>query len=352
MDKQLLNNLSIGSEIGNIYYNYDEENDVVDTYRIMRIQNEDTVSCMINNDPKQIQKVKLAALKKHFQLLLSNIVLSVSKVVAAQNEHGMELEDIIIMGHVRKEGETITNDEPDIVCRQSLSDIFYQVFCNEHENPFVGISVTKHTCPVEYTMRALTAMDHLEDSIIVNIYRTDTIDDILKLVDEKRWNPTLLKLYEDKIKASERTYPLFTPDPSGVEYGFCQNLRSLFINNNFMYDLYGLLGIMQVTFKIDYPENDENGYSLPLDQKELLQQLYETNMEKTIVAPFDFSVDLSKINMPYVLIMDNTNTLYLVGFTKSVNEYAKTYSSIPEDMKAVREKLSNAVSYYDKYSNK
>lgn len=345
--------LAVGAELGNIYYKFPKDSEEPTIYRIIRIQNKDTVSCMINNDKKHIKKMKLEDLRKDFTLLVSNAIISVSKVIAVHTAQGKPLYDIVVMIYKRNELDSEFTI-PDVVCRQAVTDVFYEPFCNTEVNPMVGLSVSQSTIPATYTMQDMTICDEILESSILNVYRTDTLDTILDMVDESKWNDTLEGLLLDKYDADRRKNP-FLPDtaPDKLREGYCRTLRLLLETNNFMYDFYELLNITPVTFVIN-PDNEETDcgiYTLPQDQKETIQHIYQVNMERTGAILFDFTVDLDAIKVPHVLIMDAANKLYLIMYTRSKDEYVKVYTtSVQSDIEDVHKKLSEAVAFYDKYS--
>lgn len=345
--------LAVGAELGNIYYQWNDDIEDFDTYRIVGIQNVDTVrcKCCINGELPFMKKMKLADLRENYYLLISNAMITVSKVIVATRTNGEPIYDIVIMVYKREDAQTEFN-APDIICRQAMSDIFYEPFCNQTENPYVGLSVSKDTIPVGYTMKDLTVCDKVLESIVINTYKTDTIDTIISLINPDRWNDILERLLNDHYQNKRMKNPFLPNTLPDIDDGYCKNIKLLMESNNFMYDFYKLLGITKVNFTINYdytrPDDEQ---PLPEDQKEIIQDIYQTNMAKTFVVPFDFSIDLDKVQLNYVLIMDETNILYIVGFTKSKDEYVKVIdTTVSEDMIRIHEKLSNAVSFYNKYS--
>lgn len=354
-NKLAVKELAVGAELGNIYFKFDENAEEPTLYRIVRIQNKDTVSCMINNNKKNIKKMRLEDLRKDFTLLVSNAIVSISKVIAVHTQHGKPIFDIVVMIYKRDD----TDSEftvPDVVCRQATTDVFYEPFCNTEVNPMVGLSVSQTTIPANYTMQDMTICDEIIESLIINTYRTDTLDTILDMANEPKWNETLEELLLDKYDADRRKNP-FLPEtpPDRLREGYCKSLRLLLETNNFMYDFYELLNITPVTFIIN-PDNiktDDGIYTLPQDQKELVQHIYQVNMERTGAIPFDFTVDLESIKVPYVLIMDASGKLYLIMYTRSKDEYVRVYTTtVKSDIDEVHKKLSEAVAFYDKYSKK
>lgn len=346
--------INIGAELGNIYYTWNDERNDFDMYRIVSIQNSETVSCIINNDWKQKKKFNLKELRQKYTQLLSDAILTVSDVIAITKRIGnniIPLYDVMVMVY-KREGLSLSGSVPDILLRQATSDMFYQPFVSTEENPMIGFCATKETLPAEYEMNELTLVDDVLSSMIINTYKIDTIDSICQIIGNK-FNSILEDLMDAHLKAVYGQSWDFMKDTIEVPehlHGYCKDLKTLLKINNFMYDFYQILGITNVTFQIDCPD-DGYEHSLPNDQRESLQEIYQINMAKTMVLPFDFSVNLEEVKVPYVLIMDVTGNLYFVAFTRSEFEYVKHVdTTLIENMTQINQKVSNAVNFYQKYS--
>ena len=179
--------------------------------------------------------------------------------------------------------------------------------------------------------------DQVLESMIVNVYRTDTLDSIIRLIKPSKWNNTLedlLNNYYNNVILKSVPYDQLPDKMPDTYHGYCKSIDLLLWYNNFMYDFYAMMGIQKVKFKIDYPKNmntEKDEYILPPEQVKLLQELYQVNMEHVFAVPFDYSLDLEAIKINAVLVMDSENVLYVIGFTKSKNEYSK----VIEDRKSV-----------------
>lgn len=353
VSEKIEDSLALSQEVGNIYYYWDPDKEDFEYWRVIKIQNTDTVSCEHNFNPNDMAKLKLKYLKTGCQQLLSNAILTVSEVIVGTTQHGTPVRDIVIMVYNRDTNSPSKFGAPDIICRQAISDVFYQPFCTTGRNFMVGLSVTKNTCPAEYSMKDMAVCDQVVESIMVNIYRTDTLDSILRLIRPSKWNRVLEDLLVNYY--NQQQISIVNPKVPDMYHGYCKNIELLMKSNNFMYDVYQMFGILPVKFKIDYPydkENDEgfDGYMLPRDQVESLQDVYETNMERVFAIPFDYSLDLEKFKLNAFLVMDTAGKLYVIGYTKSLNEYAKVIDMTAiEQMQEVNRRISRAVDMFNKY---
>lgn len=345
----------IHMELGNIYYRYDEEKEDNEVLRIVKILNEKEVS-VSNEDTHTIKRMELKELQKDYEKLVSHAILTITEVAIGSNANGTLIRDVVIMVFRNEVNMDEINSDttPDIVCRQGITDIFYEPFCNEGENPMAGISVSKETIPSGYDMDMIRHCDEVLDYKIVNLYRKDTIDTILYLIEKgssDKWDTIILNMMKAKYDSDRQKNPFLPADlPKDPYYGYCHTLRELLVTNNFMYDFYYLLGITKVTFEIPFnPELKEN--PLPDDQRIALQEIYEMNMCKTLVVPFDYDIDLERVKVPYVLAMDATDTLYFIAFTRSETEYVKKIdTTMMEQVATINNQLSEAVEFYNKYS--
>lgn len=352
--KKTMRDVVIGSELGNIYFDYDVATDTQTTLRIMKIQNGTTVTCMINNDPSNMKKFNLVELKKTYKQLLSNYIMAVSRVTVGETSYGI-IEDIVIMIYKHTDSDQQFHD-PDIICRAGVSDIFYEPYCTDRENPMVGISVTPETCPAGYEFKHFyMALDRVLESKIINLYMIDTLDTIIKLIG-KKWDEIPRKLLIDRHNFKMKNdflYSIHHKDSSDIPDtvdGYCKDVYTLLKTNNFMYDFYALYRIVEVKFVIEYAD-DGKEYALPLDQKQALQEIYEVNMEKTMVIPYDYTIDLERVKVPYVMVVDATGVLYFIPYTRSKNEYVrKVDTTVIDVMNEVNQKLDQLVNLYNKYS--
>lgn len=346
---------SLSTEIGNIYFRLNDDGEY-DYWRIIRIQNANVVSCEHNWNPNDVRKFRLSELYKNCLRLDSNAILTVSRVIVGYTEKGMPIHDIVVMVYDKNKNSTVQFNQPSIICRQAISDVFYQPFCKDTHNPMVGISVTPSTCPSEYSMKDMAMCDQVLESMIVNVYRTDTLDSIIRLIKPSKWNNTLedlLNNYYNNVILKSVPYDQLPDKMPDTYHGYCKSIDLLLWYNNFMYDFYAMMGIQKVKFKIDYPKNmntEKDEYILPPEQVELLQELYQVNMEHVFAVPFDYSLDLEAIKINAVLVMDSENVLYVIGFTKSKNEYSKVIDTTAADsMHMIRDKLSKAADLVNKY---
>lgn len=344
---------AIFKELGNIYYR-ERENDF-EIVRIIGIQNSETVKIKYM-DTGKVFKVSIKELKENFGVLISDLIISFSIVKVCSKENGATIPDVMVLVYKRDEldnggvetpyGNLIL---PYCVCRQSITDIFYNYFKTggESDKDLVGLSVTRDSCPANIEFTDLTYCSELVKSVAVNVYKTDTLDDILSMIDTTEMDNVLSDMMIKHHTYNLNYVPFTPPIISGNEYeGYCKNLKTLLEINSFAYDMYTSMNITKVSFEI-LTMDDNGNTSLVPDQIRKLSDLYRININKTIVAKYEFDIDLDKIQMNYMLIMDSTDTLYIIAYT-SDGEYIETdleVRSVQDDML----KIAKSVDYYNKY---
>lgn len=340
--------LNLKTELGNIYYKYNIETDDFDILRVIAIQNAETVRCIKNGNSSDSTKISVDELKSGYTRLLSDGVVSLSNVIVMDSQMpGRPLKDVIVMLHKRNENRNFS--DPDVVCRQSITDFFNM----DPSKDLIGVSVSKESIPAGIDMEDVIYCDKVLNATIMNVYKNDTLDFIMMVLKNKEADDILKDLYDVRLHHFQNIYK--EPDSvSGARVsaeGYNKDVKSLLLTNNFMYDFYQAFGVSKVTFEIPFDENNERNY-LPNDLKDILNNLYKIAMDKAIVVKYDFDIDFEEMKMPYLLVMDKTNTLYIVAYT-TAGEFLKCDIKIDANSKEeenIVNKIRAAVDYYDKYS--
>ena len=191
--------------------------------------------------------------------------------------------------------------KPYCICRQAAIDIFYSLFHPEHveerdKNSMVGISVNMDSVPVGYDWGELLCCEEIEYFDFINFYRTDTLNDILNLVDIKKFDKVLEDLYNRHVEAVGDPTLQFKKE----DHGWCRTLKKLLEDNNFQSDLNDMLGITDVGFNIDeyiinkrLPNSEEEYESFSDDLRYWLSSIYKLNIKETYVFVFNHDINLA-----------------------------------------------------------
>lgn len=266
---------------------------------------------------KQKKKVRVDELSEYHPLKPDGI-LTVS-AVWVKDEKGKITKDVIISATKYLNLELKISQIPFAACRQSITDIWYNLFISDESQMMVGLAVNQNNCPTNFDYRYMFACDNIEYSDFINFYRTDTLEDLYPLMDINKFNSVLSDLYKRHVKASKKPELAFRSE----DKGWCKDLKTLLEQNTFQYDINEMLDITAVNFNItDFLEDKEavNGkvkYSVAReDFRYWLSMQYKENISEAAFVEYDHDINLAEYQKnKYLLLRDNTNKLYLVVYT-------------------------------------
>lgn len=324
----------------------DEHNKVV---RVIKVKDASdplyTEVTLKDLDTKEVEKVGIKELEDYSPLEPHGIF--TASIVSLHSKEDKPIKDVIVAAN--KYYDTRAGFLPYVVCRQGATDIFASMFNPEKE--LVGLSVNRETCPAGFDMKQLFYADNIDFHILVNFYRDDTVEDILDLLPKFRFNEVLTNLYMEHIK--------YTENPSAImkdeDGGWCKSIDLLLKQNNFQSDINQMFGIFDVDFDmrayIQYkpiPGNEDVEYGyIQDDMRYWLSSVYKVNIKEANVIEFGYDIDLADYkNNKYLLIRDNTSTLYLVVYT-SEGEYLA--ADIEAKAKEMDFSTKFKVNFYNKY---
>lgn len=302
-------------------------------------------------DLEKMVKVTPDSLKEYSPLEPDGIV--TFNVVKLKDATGNDVKDVLVTGTKFLNIKLFEDASPYVICRQSITDFFYNLLCNDESEQIVGISVNQDTCPANLEFNALLAADQVLYNDFINIYRTDVLDDIMSMVSESKYNDVLRSLFNKHIKHIKRPDLAFLNEHGG----WCKDIRTLLNNNNFQVDLNQMLGITQVEFDLkDYMINKE----LPGRKDEFYSVADETlslwlsytfklpKIKEASILLYDHDINLGDFNEhKYFLIRDNNDDLYLVVYTTDNEEFKFDLEAKAAELNFT-EKLR--LKYYNKYN--
>lgn len=265
-------------------------------------------------------------------------------------DNGKKLYDVIVTGS-KMLNLKIGDMTPYVVCRQSITDIFYNMMAKSEDDMIVGLSINQDDCPTNFDFRDFLSCDGVEETHYINYYRMDTIDSIIDIINTKNINNILEKNYIEHIKASKNVNAAFKKE----DRGWCKDINILLKENNFQSDIDQMLGITAVNFKMeDHIERkilpgtkDEEYDTISDDLKLWLSQLHRININTISIIEFGYDIDLVDFkNSRYFLIRDNTNKLYLLVYT--INEEELEFDLTNKAKDDIESKY--LLDFYNKYS--
>lgn len=241
---------------------------------------------------------------------------------------------------------------PYAVCRQSITDIFYNLLCTSENDMMVGLAVNQDDCPTNFDFRFMMACSGVEYMTMVNFYRSDTLEDILKLVNTLKFDNVLDSLFIEHA-ANNSKYPEVMM--KSKHKGWVRSLKALLYDNNFQEDINQMLGITDINPKIEEHTvtktlaNNEEYTSLDEDMIQWLSYIYKLNISNATVLEYNHDINLGEFNNArYFLLRDPSKKLYLIVYTLD-GEYHATDLEAQLEKKDFSEEFR--INFYNKYNN-
>lgn len=275
--------------LGDKFYRYIEETDKVEIIRICKIKNENSFTYITDNGTKcNITKTELL---NDYTRLKADATLAFTIV----NLQG-DMKDVIVAMYKTKELED-GNNLPYAVCRQNIFDLFTNQV-QKGKTMYFGVSVSVDTIPEDIPFEMTLACNGIAYDNKVSVYMDDTLETILSFVNTSKFDAVLNNLYT-KINKNEIK-------------GYCNSLKQLLVENDFMYDFLRAFDIHRVDFELETQENDE----LDVNQRIIIEEMLKVEMFRTYVLEYSKEVNLKEIKRSYILVSDKNKKLYIVGYDK------------------------------------
>lgn len=280
---------------GSKFYRFEEGSETPEVIRIRNVDYDKNIVKYTDSNNKKC-KINYTELNSKYKMLAPDGLVSISIVQVDQNP------DVIValkaFPKSDKEYNTM-NNLPYAICRQMVTDFFSLGSSVSEDDIIFGVSVSQDTCPANIDYNLMLACTGLDFNKMIAVYLDDTLDTILSLFDNSRFD----KVFES---LSEKYH--------GVK-GIVKSLRDLLVENNFMYDFRKCFKIIEIPFSIDEETEGLNSANIDYLMKEL-----KVNIIETYVVRYDRTIDFSKIKRSYVLAtsaQENHERVYLIGYDKA-----------------------------------
>lgn len=240
---------------------------------------------------------------------------------------------------------------PFAVCRQNITDIFYNLLAKSEDDMIVGLAVNQNSCPSNFDFRILLACNEIEYTQFISFYRTDTLENLFEFINTSKFDTVLEENFMGHAKLSD--------DPSVMlkkhDKGWCKDLRTLLRENAFQSDIDEMLGISEVEFDMSEHfltkrlPNDEEYTSMIPELINFFNQSFKININDITVIEFGHDINLGDFNNArYFLIRDNKKKLYLCVYTCNGE-----YHEADLEAKANESDFSTKFrfNFYSKYNN-
>lgn len=279
-------------------------------------------------DTNERKKVRVDSLKDYSPLEPDGI--AVFNIVNIRDEKGNLCKDVVVTASKFLNVKMGLSSIPYAVCRQNITDIFYNLMAANEEDTLVGLSVNQDTCPANFKYQIMFAADSIIYSDFINFYRIDTLDDICSMVKVMKFNDVLNDLFTRHINHINRPELVFKSEHGG----WCKDLKTLLTENNFMSDINQMLGVTQVEFKIDdyldtvtrsVEGSDNIKYQVAnVEFATWLSLTFKINIKEAAVLEFGHDINLGDFNdNKYLLFRDSENKLYLIVYTEDGEFFEK-----------------------------
>jgi hypothetical protein len=325
---KVLTTKDVLSLVGTKFYRYIDD-EKLELIRIVGVQNTETVK--VKYEDGKVDKMKPQYILDNYKTLRSDGIM-VFSLVSVDAGGGKSIDDVIVTLH-RKSDLEDGNSIPYCVCRQNVNDIFYEYNNPYPEHIFAGCCVSIDTIIDGIDYSIMTACNGIELSIGVNVYMDDDLDTILSMVKLKRFDNALFALGQAELKR------IYEPNHKLI-FGYCPDVKTLLVQNNFMYDFNACFGISQIAFELGY--SDDTNEHLDMESTVKISYIIRENITSTYVIPFAKDVDLSKIGIDYMLVKTPSNKMYIIGYTKS-GEFVES-----EEAKKIMAQMNGVALAYDK----
>ena len=274
--------------------------DGIDEPFILRVKSVDetkrTVKCIFPD--KHVESVSADEFLRDYKFLRPDAIFSACSL-SVQGENDV----MLVLGKPNDSNENM------VVCRQGVFDFFSNnVRKHETDDFYVGVSVSKKTCPANINFTDIMACDKLEHNRFMYVYLDDTLDDILSLFTQKKYDSILANM------AAKRTFI-----NGHRTVGYCHTLRELLTTNNFMYDFRQMFDIMDLPFAIN-----EETEGLSVDNIIFMENELKVNIMETYLIRYTREIDLRTIKRSYKLVAsaaDNFSKIYIVGYDVADGDY-------------------------------
>lgn len=237
-----------------------------------------------NHTAKEMDSEKL----DDYTRLTESAIISFSTVlISTENGLTKPLRDVIVLV-MRKSDKT-----EQIVCRQFIPDIFYQII--NPNSTKKGCCVSRDNCPTNIKFDVLKSCEKLVSTTAVSIYLDDTKE-------------TILNLIKNQIKAIDK---IFDKQKYLIKYyeGIAETIEQLLDETNFW-------GEVEKSFDIIKLKTPIINNTLSIEQLVYLQNKISYLISNVDIIEYWYDIDFPQIKGDYMILKDSNNKLYLLSYLK------------------------------------
>lgn len=353
---------NFNTDMGRIFCRYNEATDDFDKVRLLRVDKDNTTNektyiiaelddaCHIKHledgvGIKTLTQDEFNAMKHEYTALGSEGVMSITNIVAAENE-SHQIKDVLAIFFPNNRTTKVPDaNRPYIVARQGVNNIF------SLNTSDVGISFSIDSVPEGYTLMDLVENIGVLSSVLTHVYRTDNSTELDAILQNDETTKILHDLFDHQFYFYQNTRVDFNMEVTedSVLNGYCRTIKQFLESTDFMGDLYNKMNIIRVDFPM------EQSIELDLDQKLVCStMLGGARIDKAVPMMFDYSINMTAVKMKYFLAEDSNNILWIVPYTESPAEVDPKvlYDLTEERTNTIQNRLAKVIHAYDKSAEK
>lgn len=325
--------------------------DSVELLRITGISDYNNIITVTDLDTNKSRDIEFDDLKSYTPLDPTGFV-SFSKV--GMYDENKRLNYDVIVSLYRMLDIKLNINEPYAICRQSINDFFYTIIAPNPDHELAGVCCSRENCPMGMPYYVMASCDEVFDFTIVNFYLDDTVNNLLKFINTEKYDKVLNALFVDHMRSLNPVY-IVKGETRKSHDGWCRNLETLLLENNFQTDMDTMRNITSVDFTVeDYLdkkiENDIEVNYLKPELLKFISNTFKINIKPDAMAlEFDVDIDFGDFNnINYALIRDNKDKTYIISYVLD-GEFREA-DLIEEENKLSAIDLLR-IQFYDKYHN-
>lgn len=342
----MLDNKKVLTLVGRKFYRYLDENDEssLEIIRVAGVQNVESIKIMYEDGT--VKKIDPNYVLDNYRAIKSDGIATFA-IVSIDDGYGNLTNDVIVCLYKQSEIDS-GNNMPYAVCRQNVNDIFYEYLsADSNKTLYAGCSVSVDSIPAHLDLNVMLQCVSVDRYYTVQVYMDDSLDDILKMVKTSKYDEVLKGIQGTYVRNYEAIHGKPVAKGRKSYHGYCDSLKTLLEENNFMYDFNTCFGIVTLDFKVETIDDNETCRL----HGSLLRPFMDTikkNVKTTYVVPYDKTIDLSNIKMGYVITKDKNNDMYVIGYLEEGE-----YVILNVDEQEVSDQLRSAAGInISKYTNK
>lgn len=347
------------TDVGRIFCQYNKDTDDFDKIRLLRVEKnngtdekiyimaelDDACHVKRNEDGTIAAMMKTQdefdAIKHEYTALASEGVMSITNIVAAENETN-QIKDVLAIFFPNNRTTKVPDaSQPYIVARQGVNNIF------SLNTSDVGLSFSIDSVPEGYTLSDLMENIGVLSSVLTHVYRTDNSTELDAVLQNDITTEILHDLFDHQLYFYQNTRRDFEMEVTedSVLCGYCRTIKNFLEVTDFMGDLFNKMNIIRVDFAM------EESVELTRDQKLICAtMLGGVRIAKAVPLMFDYSINMTAVKMKYFLAEDSNDILWIVPYTESPAEVDPKvlYDLTEERTNTIQNRLAKVIHAYDK----